>query len=230
LKTKINVAPAFLFFYLILILFTNSFAQINKELLVKLEPKEVNGDSFNGKLKMTVNNNIKDTIYITMQPYYCETVGDLDSMNFYISILSGCYSPNRIYFFKKDASYSDGPGLSTISFLKFPQILCLYPGKETTFNFNFDNLSLKKLKGNKWVVFNEIWYGYKSDIDSALKNKPYHIKWEFKKSIFYKDTLNIDLKVNDTQQNSLLYIDKDNINDKSVYDLIIIDCFIQSNY
>lgn len=193
-------------------------------IVANLEPKEINGDSFNGELTMTVRNNSKETVYLTLEPFSCYRKSD--SIIFYFLNKGGTFCSNEISFFKKDSKIVTGSSVLLITFLKFPAILFLNPQVSTLIKIHINKEELKVLKNLIWDVNFDISFALKSDIDNELVNKPEKIIEEFKNSILYKDTINIDLKLNSSSETEIsLYksISTENypLKNESIYDTIL---------
>jgi len=206
-----------------------SFEQDKEDLFFKFEPKEIDGNNFNGHLYMTIKNTSLDTIYIAIEPFSYFSLSD--TINWYFMGRYKRYSSNYLFFIRHNARMDYRDAVSMISFLKYPNILYLYPGKRTTIFFKINKEVLDDMKYDIWYIKSEFGYAYKSDVDSALRSKPYFLNWEFKQSLFYKDTILIETEAGKSYKDSSLYIIKDGINYdysyKSYYDSIITRCFIQ---
>ena len=106
-----------------------SYGQIDKKLDINLSPQEINSNSFNGQLSLSVKNISKDTIYVTLDPFNIDLV-NWNGFGNYIYLKPNKYSPNRITFVRSDLNTSDLEGWSSISYLRFPRILILIPGEK----------------------------------------------------------------------------------------------------
>jgi len=220
---------------LIILYLEISSGQDLKDLTVELQQKEINGDNFDGHLNMSIKNISKDTIYIVSQPYNYNVIGNSKGIIIFVDMRFENFTPNRIVFFKKNINYLDARGGSAISYLKFPEILYLIPGKKTEINFNLDEIVLKELKGSNWDVAFDLWYAFKKDVDTAFCDKSSELKNEFERSLFYKDIFQIDL-VSEKQpltNDSLIYFNKIEKTstfyydgNESIYDSIL-RCFIR---
>ncbi len=231
-----NAKILYTFIILILILYSKiAFSQERNDLIIEFEKNEIGGDDFKGNLSMSIKNVSSDTIYIAMEPitfsYYCNS----DTLIFFPRGRSGYYNPLLLQIIERNAKIFYVDVRSRISYLKFPRILYLYPGSRTTIFFTIENANLLFLKSNKWDIYKEVGYSYKSNVDTTLINKPDYLKCEFIESIFYKDTIDIKLTLKPKSlDDSLLFISKDGMNYdynyESIYDSIIFRCFIQRVY
>lgn len=236
INRKINLIKILL----ILIIFTHEisysellFGQENKGLIFEIKPNEINGDNFDGKLLISIENASNYTIYITMEPFYCHYKKDTLKLHFVGKY--GYYLPNNLFFVKQNSELDFLDYKSNISFLKFPPILYLNPRKKVNINIIINNKYLNLLNGSKWDIFLETGYSFKSDVDTALKSKPNFLSIEFEKSLYFRDTINIELNLNEkSESDSLLYLVKDGMlydySFESIYDSIIFKCFIQRVY
>ncbi|MCI0474424.1 MAG: hypothetical protein L0Y76_12655 [Ignavibacteria bacterium] len=123
-------------------------------------------------------------------------------------------------------------GFFRISYLKFPRILFLIPGRKYDLLLNIDERTSIELRDSSWVVFEDIWYGIKSCVDKAIKDKPPIIMEEFQYALISESEINIDLTTIMCTNPSLYFrndIDSCNIKEKcyAVYDSIIQKCFIK---
>lgn len=192
--------------------------------MTHLEPKDVIGDSFNGELTILVSNNSKETIYCKLEPFNC--ISRTDSIIFYAINSSRGMCINKISFFKKGSKVVETDGILRITFLKFPRILSLESGNSSLIKIQLDKRDLLILKNLNWDVYFDIYYALKSDIDNELVNKPEKIIKEYHNSLFYRDTINIDLRFNKhSKPDTSLYISKNERdcynNDESIYDSIL---------
>ena len=205
------------------------YCQEKKDLDIKIIPDQISGYNFDGKLSLSIENISKDTLYITLYPFYC--VFKSDSINFY-KVGEYGYFPNRIYFIKQNTKIEYLSASSNISFIKFPRIIYLFPGKKTVICFKLGEEEINQLMNIQWNVEKEIGYAYKYVVDTALKNNPEYLEWQLNQSLFYDETINIELGAGKSFNDKLLYFSKDGKNFdydyESVYDSIIQRCFIQS--
>jgi hypothetical protein len=203
--------------------------QDKQDLIINIDSNDINGNNFNGHVFMTIKNISNDTIYIPIEPLYCFSLHDSSILYFMGKYKK--YSPNSLFFIRHNATLDCRDASSKISFLKYPNILYLYPEKNTTIHFNIERELLKELKNDKWNIKVEFGYAYKSDIDTTLANKPYFLDWEFKHSLYFCDTILVETGLGKSYGDTTLYFNKDGINYDynyySFYDLIMLKCFIQ---
>lgn len=218
----------------IFLLFSNLlFCQNNNELKTEFPYQEINGNEFDGNLKMSLINNSNDTVFIILEPFECDITKGKDRNGvFYCA--STRYSPNTISFIESGIRLFEGDCISRISYLKFPKILYLNPGNKTEIIFNIGELILQEIKNSNWQIFKDIKFALKRDVVYDLKRMPSYLFDEFDKSLFYKNTININLKLNTINTSVYSYNYLDSCNDWSMcrtpYDLIIIENFQNQIY
>lgn len=190
-------------FFFNIILINPIFGQELNEVTSTLTPNEFNGDYFDNEISIVLCNNSNETVFFSLEPFYCRSKAD--SIIFYLINKGGRFCPNEILFFNKNSKVLEGSGVLCTSFSKFPRILSLNSDTKTVLRIRLDKENIIVLKKNIWKVEYDLRYAKKSELNNELVDKSETIKQEFNNSIFYKDTVNIDLKLNFNPENSLLF-------------------------
>lgn len=228
MKTLINSIIAIIILYC-----GTTFCQTAKELKIDLLPTQINGDAFDGRLYLSINNMSKDTLLFVIEPFNCKLVEE-NGLNF-VQISKTHYNPNRIVFVKSGIELSEIDGASSITFLQFPKILILFPNKKCAVDINVDKQTLSILAGSNWTIIKEIWYAPYNNIRALIEKKPTSIYNEFKESLIVDDRVNIELTSRLDLNSSIYFYNSSNSSkeqDKctSVYDSLINNCFYYYAY
>lgn len=212
-----------------------TFGQYNKELEINLFPREINGNIFDGHLILSIKNISKDTIYITIEPFNYDIINKTEGLSNDLSFSGTEYAPNRIIFLRAGINPSSLDCVSSISFLKFPGILYLYPGRHSDIILNINEKDFSDFKNSNWTILKDIWFADKTVVDKVIKNKPPFIKKEFEESLFYKDIIHINLTSSLQpliNPSVYFYNNLDSCSERgkcnTIYDSVILKCF--NNY